>query len=70
MVKQQGGDNDLLDRLKTDPAFAGVDIDRAVSPELLVGRAPQQVDEFLAEVVQPILEGAGDANVETDELRV
>lgn len=54
VVKQQGGRNDLLDRLRQDPAFAGVDIASALDPAKFVGRAPEQVDEFLAEVVAPI----------------
>ncbi len=54
VVKEQGGRNDLLERLAADPAFAGVDLADALRPERYVGRAPQQVDEFLAEVVAPI----------------
>jgi adenylosuccinate lyase len=54
VVKEQGGANDLLQRLAADPAFAGVDLEAAVDPNSLVGRSPQQVDEFLAEVVAPI----------------
>ncbi|HEV3344280.1 MAG TPA: adenylosuccinate lyase [Pirellulales bacterium] len=54
VVKEQGGKNDLLDRLKQDPAFAGLDFRSALDPARFVGRAPEQVDEFLAEVVAPI----------------
>lgn len=54
VVKQQGQPNDLLDRLRGDAAFAGLDFERALDPARYVGRAPQQVDEFLAEVVGPI----------------
>ena len=54
VVKEQGGRNDLLDRLAADPAFAKVDLAAAIEPAQFVGRAPQQVDEFLAEVVAPI----------------
>ena len=53
-VKQHGGDNDLLDRLRSDTAFAGLDWDGVLEPSQFVGRAPQQVDEFLAEIVTPI----------------
>jgi len=55
MVKQEGVANDLLDRLAADPAFAKVDLDAALDPQQFVGRAPEQVDEFLAEVIEPIL---------------
>ncbi len=49
-VYDEGLANDLLDRLRADPAFEGVPIADHVD----VGRAPQQVDEFLTEFVQPI----------------
>lgn len=70
VVKQEGGDNDLLDRLRKDPAFAGVDVDAAVDASGLVGRAPEQVDEFLAEVVEPVLARLGEQAAGGDELRV
>jgi len=54
VVKQEGGRNDLLDRLAADEAFACVDLKAAVDPRQFVGRAPEQVDEFLAEVIEPI----------------
>jgi adenylosuccinate lyase len=53
-VKLYGGDNDLLERLQRDAAFAGLDWDSVLDPGQFVGRAPQQVDEFLAEIVTPI----------------
>ncbi|MCI8497156.1 MAG: adenylosuccinate lyase, partial [Clostridiales bacterium] len=57
IVKQEGGENDLLERIANDPAF-GVTMDELkaiVRPENYVGRAPEQVDEFLREEVAPIL---------------
>jgi adenylosuccinate lyase len=63
--------NDLLDRLAADPAF-GVplhDLREALDPNLFVGRAPQQVDEFLSEVVEPALKGVRRPDVE-EEIRV
>ncbi len=54
MVKEQAKPNDLLQRLAADPALAGVDLAAELKPSKFVGRAPQQVDEFLAEVVAPI----------------
>ncbi|MCS6851078.1 MAG: adenylosuccinate lyase [Gemmataceae bacterium] len=53
-LKAGGTVNDLIDRLRADPAFVGVDVAAALAPQHLVGRAPQQVDEFLAEEVTPI----------------
>ncbi|MDD4537938.1 MAG: adenylosuccinate lyase [Lentisphaeria bacterium] len=74
-VKVEGGDNDLLARLKADPAFAAIkdSLDDTLDPARYVGRAPQQVDEFLAAEVQPVLTAAGDAGadaVKTAELKV
>ena len=54
VVKNQGGNNDLLDRLASDEAFAGVDLAATLDPSQFVGRAPQQVDEFVANVIEPI----------------
>jgi len=53
-IKEHGGRNDLLERLAADEAFAGVDLAAASDVRQFIGRAPQQVDEFLAEVVEPI----------------
>ncbi|GAB6165594.1 adenylosuccinate lyase [Thermostilla marina] len=53
-VKQHGKPNDLLERLENDPAFAGVDVRGALDVRRFVGRAPEQVDEFLQEVINPI----------------
>ena len=55
-ARLKGGeqDNDLLDRLQADPAFAGVNFAPLRQPANFVGRAPQQVEEFLAEEVAPV----------------
>ncbi len=47
-------ENDLLTRLRSDPDFAGVNFDRVLAQSNFVGRAPQQVDEYLAQEVTPI----------------
>ena len=54
VVKEQGGRNDLMERLAGDSAFAKVDLAAVLEPMQFVGRSPQQVDEFIAEVVAPI----------------
>jgi adenylosuccinate lyase len=54
VVKQDGKPNDLLERLAADKAFKAVDLKNLMNPAQFVGRAPEQVDEFLAEVVEPI----------------
>jgi adenylosuccinate lyase len=53
-VKKLGKANDLIDRLKNDTAFAKVDFKKVLSPNDYIGRAPQQVDEFIRGVVTPI----------------
>ncbi|MCA9114717.1 MAG: adenylosuccinate lyase [Planctomycetaceae bacterium] len=53
-VKQHGRPNDLINRLKQDEAFAGVDLESTLDARKYIGRAPQQVDQFIAEVVDPI----------------
>jgi adenylosuccinate lyase len=53
-VKTQGARNDLLERLADDPAFAAVDLKQALDSARFIGRAPEQVDEFLDDVVAPI----------------
>ncbi len=47
-------DNDLLGRIERDPAFAGVNLVSVLNPRAFIGRAPEQVDAFLATVVAPI----------------
>jgi adenylosuccinate lyase len=53
-VKNFGRGNDLISRLKSDMAFRKVNFERLLRPENYIGRAPRQVDEFLASVVTPI----------------
>lgn len=57
-VKQHGKNNDLVDRIKKDPYFAPIlnQLDNLLDPRTFVGRAPQQVIEFLEEEVNPVLE--------------
>ncbi|MEP1647038.1 adenylosuccinate lyase [Rhodopirellula bahusiensis] len=66
-VKQNAGDNDLLERLKGDENFAGIDLEAAIDPHAYVGRAPQQVDEFMEAIIAPIRQrysGGDDLSVE------
>jgi adenylosuccinate lyase len=53
-VKLEGATNDLLSRLQQAPEFQGLDIQALLDPAAFVGRAPQQVEEFVARVVEPI----------------
>lgn len=70
VVKQQGGENDLLARLKADKAFASVNLEEAADPTKLVGRSREQVDEFLSEVVESLRERFATDQFLTDEIRV
>jgi len=71
-MKEEGEANDLMERIAADPAFALVrdrlaDLTR---PERFVGRAPEQVAEFLQSVVQPIREKYASALGMRAELKV
>lgn len=56
-VKKEGGDNDLIQRIKNCAYFAPIhaELDTLMDPATFIGRAPQQVDEFLSEEVGPVL---------------
>lgn len=58
VVKEEGGENDLLGRIAADPAFGvtAEELGRLVSPERFVGRAPEQTEEFIRDTVGPVLE--------------
>lgn len=58
-VKGEGRDNDLLERIAGDAAF-GMSMEELLGitdPKLFVGRAPEQVSEYLSECILPLLEG-------------
>jgi adenylosuccinate lyase len=62
-VKQEGLDNNLLELIAEDPMF-GVTLEELqakLDPSKYTGRAKEQVDEYLAEVVQPVLDSNADA---------
>ncbi|NLX06443.1 MAG: adenylosuccinate lyase [Phycisphaerae bacterium] len=53
-VKEFGCENDLIERLKADPAFAGIDFKQLMDPKRYVGMAPDQVTDFIKTHVAPI----------------
>ena len=61
-VKEEGKENDLLDRIAADPAFhlKKEDLERSMNPKKYVGRAPQQVERYLRETVRPVLDANRD----------
>ncbi|MEM6749078.1 MAG: adenylosuccinate lyase [Planctomycetota bacterium] len=69
-VKGEGADNDLLERLRGDDRFAGVDLSSAMEPMRYVGRAPEQVDAAIEEVVEPIRRRYAEALQGEPDLRV
>ncbi|ADG69643.1 adenylosuccinate lyase [Planctopirus limnophila DSM 3776] len=50
-VKEHGLPNDLIERLKGDAAFAKVDLGAALDARRFVGRAPEQVEQFVSEII-------------------
>lgn len=69
-VKREGKHNDLIDRLKHDPAFQGIDLDLVMDARQFVGRAPEQVDEFLNEEVEPALARHQHVAAESADIKV
>lgn len=57
-VKEQGLDNNLLELIADEPAFGLTlaELNATMEPSRYVGRAPEQVGEFLTEVINPILD--------------
>jgi adenylosuccinate lyase len=70
------GENDLLFRIAADPVFGltPAEIHAAADPARFIGRAPEQVDEFLEAEIEPILrsdpEAAASADMTADEVKV
>ncbi len=72
VVKQEGGDNDLLQRIEADPYFSPIhaELDALLKPDSFVGRAPQQVRAFLTQEVRPALHLLADRLSEAKALNV
>jgi adenylosuccinate lyase len=64
----EGADNDFLDRVAADPAIPldRGQIETLLDPHRFVGRAPQQVRDFLSGHVAPVLAAAGELPEATD----
>ena len=72
-VKDRGLSNNLLDLIAEDPAFGMTreELTAHMEPARYIGRCPQQVEDFLREYVQPVLNAHQDALAEQDtELKV
>ena len=71
-VKEEGLPNDLMERVCGDPAF-GLTLEEGMAllqPENFTGRAPQQVEDYLREVIDPILEENRDLLGDKAEINV
>lgn len=57
MVKTEGKENDLIERIKSDSAFKAIHskIDSILAPENFIGRAEQQTENFVRNEIEPIL---------------
>jgi adenylosuccinate lyase len=70
VVKEQGGANDLIERLSKDAAFAEVDVEAVMNPHALTGRSAEQVDQFLREIIAPMRERYSSTTSPRARLRV
>ena len=61
-IKQEGKENDLIDRIANDPRFmmSKEEIMKIMEPKNFVGRAPQQTEEFFKDYIDPVLEANRD----------
>jgi adenylosuccinate lyase len=57
LVKEEGADNDFIERVKKDKDFAVIKerLDDILKPKNFIGRAPKQVSEYISEVARPLL---------------
>lgn len=72
VVKEEGEKNDLIERILADPSFGLTkkDMDALLRPENFIGRAPDQVKEFLQNEVEPALMPYKEVLGETAEISV
>ena len=71
-LKDGADSNDLLARLSKDKSFGVTlkDLEGTIDPKRFVGRAPEQVDEFLRDVITPLFAGESARSERAEELRV
>jgi len=72
VVKEEGGQNDLIDRIVADPAFmvSREEVEKILDPMNFIGRSAEQVDEFLDEAILPLLQANAALLGEKGELNV
>ena len=72
VVKEEGGKNDLVERIAADPAFMvpREEIEAILQPEKFIGRSKEQVEEYLADIITPLLQENKELLGEKQELSV
>lgn len=72
VVKEEGGENDLLERIAADKAFGVTleELENLLKPEKYTGRAKEQTEDFLNEYVNPVLEKYKDIESDKPEINV
>ena len=72
VVKVEGGENDLLERIAADEAFGVTleELEKILKPENYTGRAKEQTDDFLNECIKPVLEKYADVESDKPEINV
>ena len=72
VIKEEGGENDLLERIAADEAFGVTleELEKILQPEKYTGRAKEQTADFLEEEVKPVLERYNDIEDEKPEINV
>ena len=72
VVKEEGGKNDLVERIAADPVFMVTreEIEAILQPEKFIGRSKEQVEEYLADIISPLLQENAELLGEKQELSV
>lgn len=72
VVKVEGGENDLLERIAADEAFGITleELEKILKPENYTGRAKEQTEDFLNECIKPVLEKYADVESDKPEINV
>lgn len=72
VVKAEGGENDLLERIAADEAFGVTleELEKILKPENYTGRAKEQTEDFLNECIKPVLEKYADVESDKPEINV
>ena len=72
VVKVEGGENDLLERIAADEAFGVTleELEKILKPENYTGRAKEQTEDFLNECIKPVLEKYADVKSDKPEINV